>query len=211
MSRKETSFLKKRNIFYVTLENIGDNLYESAKYFEETLKSGRLNVQEFAKQMKEREHTGDRYSQVIYNELNKTFMPPLESEDILKLNSSLDDVLDGMEAFAARLDMYHFETITPYMVQFAENLTKSCYEINVALRLIPAKKMQQIREHSIKINQLENEADDLLRSSIRDLFAASKDAIEIIKLKDLYEILEEASDRCEDVADTLETIIMTNS
>ncbi len=203
--------MKKRNIFYVTLENIVDNLYESAKYFEESLKSKNLSVQEFAKKMKEYEHKGDRYSQSIYSELNKTFMPPLESEDILSLNSSLDDVLDGMEAFAARLDMYHIKEITPYMVQFAENLTKSCYEINVAIRLIPAKKMLKIREHSIKINELENEADDLLRSSIRELFATTTDAIEIIKLKDLYEILEEASDRCEDVADTLETIIMTNS
>ena len=203
--------MKKRNIFYVTLENIGDNLHETAKYFEESLKSDKLDVQQFAKKMKEAESQGDQYSQIIYNELNKTFMPPLESEDILKLNSSLDDVLDGLEAFAARLDMYHIKEITPYMIQFAENLTKSCYEINVALRLIPAKKMMNIREHAIKINLLENEADDLLRTSIRELFASTTDAIEIIKLKDLYEILEEASDRCEDVADTLETIIMTNS
>lgn len=203
--------LKKRNIFYVTLENIGSNLYETAVFFEESLKDNNLDVQQFAKRMKELEHTGDRYSQSIYTELNKTFLPPLESEDILSLNSSLDDVLDGMEAFAARLDMYHIQEITPYMIQFAENLTKSCHEINEALRLISLKKLIKIRDHTIKINLLENEADDLLRTSIRELFATTTDAIEIIKHKDLYEILEEASDRCEDVADTLESIIMTNS
>jgi hypothetical protein len=203
--------LKKRNIFYVTLENIGDNLYETAKYFEESLKSKNLDVREFAAKMKEAESQGDRYTQIIYNELNKTFMPPLESEDILTLNSTLDDVLDGLEAFAARLDMYHIKEINPWMVQFAENLSKSCHEINAALRLIPVKKMNKIREHAIRINELENEADDLLRTSIRELFATTTDAIEIIKLKDLFEILEETSDRCEDVADTLESIIMTNS
>ena len=203
--------MKKRNIFYVTLENIGDNLYETAKFFEESLKSKNLDIREFAAKMKEAESQGDRYTQIIYNELNRTFMPPLESEDILTLNSTLDDVLDGLEAFAARLDMYHIKEINPWMVQFAENLTKSCYEISAALRLIPAKKMNKIREHAIRINELENEADDLLRKSIRELFAATTDAIEIIKLKDLFEILEETSDRCEDVADTLESIIMTNS
>ena len=203
--------MKKRNIFYVTLENIGDNLYGTARFFEASLKSKDLNVSEFAAKMKEAEKQGDLYTQVIYNELNRTFMPPLESEDILKLNSTLDDVLDELEAFAARLHMYHIKEINCWMVQFAENLTKSCSEIRAALQLISEKKLDKIREHAIRINELENEADDLLRNSIRELFASTDDAIEIIKLKDLYEILEDASDRCEDVADTLESIIMTNS
>ncbi|MEX1029675.1 MAG: DUF47 family protein [Paenibacillaceae bacterium] len=201
---------KKKDFYFVTLESIADNLLKTSERFIIGIQQHGNNAA-FAKEMKDFEHIGDEYTHAIYTALNKTFITPIDREDIVALASSLDDVLDGIEACASRFEMYDVTDYDAPINQFAEIIHKSVLEIQQAIRLLSTKKLLPIRIHTIKINELENQADDLLRSCIKDLFHNIKDPIELIKRKDIYEMLELATDACEDVANTMESIIMRNS
>ena len=203
---------KKKDVFFETLERISDNLLDSTERFKSGIKDkANKDSAAFAKMMKELEKTGDRYTHSIYAALNKTFVTPIEREDILALATSLDDVLDGIEACASRFDMYEINMNDEYLQGFSETIYESALEIQKGIKLLSAKKLLAIREHTIKINDLENEADELLRKAIKELFLTVKDPIELIKYKEVYEMLELATDACEDVANTLDSIIMRNS
>ncbi|MBB3111946.1 hypothetical protein FHS18_004014 [Paenibacillus phyllosphaerae] len=201
---------KKKDVFFTTLEAMADVLLEAVEYFAKHV-SNIKDVTHFAKSMKEFESQCDRHVHTILTELNKTFITPIEREDIMALTTSLDDVLDGIEACASRFEMYHITEHDEYITLFADNLVRSAQQIKKAIYLLTEKKLLAIREPSIAINELENQADDLLRVSVKSLFANVKDPIELIKRKEIYERLEQTTDYCEDVANTLETIIMRNS
>lgn len=203
--------LKKQDLFFELLENIASNINAAANYFHSELITKESSLAEFAEKMKEYETKGDQFTHTMIISLNKTFSTPIEREDILALTSSLDDVMDGIEASVARLDMYQIYQTDEFIMQFAENLVASAKEIDNAIGLLRTKKLLAIREHTVRLNELENLADDLLRAGIRSLFANVKDPIELIKKKEIYELLEATTDDCEDVANTLETIIMRNA
>ncbi len=203
-------FAKKKDIFFETLERISDNLLNAVERFSSGIKA-RDNVTDFAKTMKDLEKAGDNFTHTIYAELNKTFITPIDRDDILALASSLDDVVDGVEACASRFDMYNMDLKDPYFVKFAEIILESAQEIHKAIALLSTKKLLAIIPHTIKLNDLENVADDLLRVCVKELFATVKDPIELIKYKEVYEMLEQTTDYCEDVANTLDSIIMRNS
>ena len=201
---------RKKDFFFSTLENISENVLRSAERFASGIHE-RDDLPAFAAEMKALETVGDQYTRAVYTALNKTFITPIEREDILALASSLDDVVDGLEACASRFDMYEVQDYDEYVVLFADNLLKSAKEIHQAIHLLSMKKLLPMLKHTIQINVLENEADALLRKSIKDLFKQVKDPVELIKRKEIYEMLELASDFCEDVANKLDTIIMRNS
>ncbi|MBR2568610.1 MAG: DUF47 domain-containing protein [Paenibacillus sp.] len=201
---------KKKDVFFETLLNMTDTLIMASEMFAKGVED-LSDVSNFAKNMKELESKCDVFTHTIITELNKTFITPIEREDIMALTTALDDVLDGMEACASRFEMYHMVDRDEYVIQFADVLKRSTYEIQKAIRLLSQKKLLAIREYSIKVNDLENEGDQLLREGIKKLFQDFKDPIELIKRKEIYERLEQTTDSCEDVADILETIVMRNS
>lgn len=201
---------KKKDIFFTKFEEMADTIVEAAEYFAKGV-SDLSNVAEFAKNMKELESKCDAHTHTILKELNKTFITPIEREDILALTTSLDDVLDGIEASTSRFEMYHIRENDEYITMFGEVLVRSAHQIQKAIYLLTKKKLLDIREHCIALNELENQADDLLRVGITSLFAKVTDPIELIKRKEIYERLEQTTDCCEDVANTLESIIMRNS
>lgn len=201
---------KKKNIFFKTLEEMADTILEAAEYFQRNVPDLK-DLKVFAKEMKEYESKCDLCVHTILTELNKTFITPIEREDIMALTTSLDDVLDGIEACASRFEMYQFQEPDEYIILFADNLVRCAQQIKKAIYLLTDKKLLAIREPAIHINELENQADDLLRVCVMSLFANVKDPIEIIKRKEIYERLEQTTDCCEDVANTLETIVMRNS
>ncbi|WP_195575466.1 DUF47 domain-containing protein [Paenibacillus sp. 1001270B_150601_E10] len=201
---------KKKDVFFETLLNMTDTLITASEMFAKGVED-LSDVSNFAKNMKELESKCDVFTHTIITELNKTFITPIEREDIMALTTALDDVLDGMEACASRFDMYQMVERDEFVIQFADVLKRSTYEIQKAIRLLSQKKLLAIREYSIKVNDLENEGDQLLREGIKKLFQDFKDPIELIKRKEIYERLEQTTDSCEDVADILETIVMRNS
>ncbi|MDO3412566.1 DUF47 family protein [Saccharibacillus sp. CPCC 101409] len=202
--------VKKKDIFFQTLEDMADTIVQAADYFSKHV-ADLKDVSVFAKDMKEYESKCDGFTHTIITELNKTFITPLERDDIMALATTLDDVLDGLEATASRFYMYNLGQPDEYMIQFGEILRESAYEIQKAIHLLSQKKLLAIREYTIRLNDLENQGDELLRICIKELFATVTDPIELIKKKEIYERLETTTDNCEDVADILETIIMSNS
>lgn len=201
---------KKKDIFFKTFEDMADTLVEAIEYFGNGI--GNLDdVDAFAKRMKEYESKCDVYTHTVLTGLNKTFITPIEREDIMALTTALDDVMDEIEACASRFGMYQVKESDEYMRLFADILVRCSQQIKKAIYLLTEKKLLAIREPNIAINELENQADDILRVSIKALFANVTDPIEIIKRKEMYEMMEKATDYCEDVADTLESIIMRNS
>lgn len=202
--------LKKKDIFFQTLENMADTIVHAADYFSQHV-SNLQNVTEFTSEMKRYESKCDEFTHTIIKELNKTFITPIERDDIMDLTTTMDDVLDGLEATASRFYMYHLTDPDEYIIQFADILRQSAYEIQKAVHLLSQKKLLAIREHTIRLNDLENQGDELLRKCINNLFATVSDPIELIKRKEIYERLETTTDACEHVANRLESIIMRNS
>lgn len=207
---KGIRMFKKKDIFFSTFEEMADTIVEAVEYFHKHVQDLR-DVSQFARDMKEFESKCDKHVHTILTQLNKTFITPIERDDIMKLTSSLDDVLDGIEALSSRFEMYHIQEPDEYIILFADNLVRCSHQIKKAIGLLSQKKLLAMREPAIAINELENQADDLLRVSIKSLFANVKDPIELIKMKEVYERLEQTTDYCEDVANQLETIIMRNS
>jgi hypothetical protein len=154
------------------------------------------------------ENEGDKMVHDIFAELNKTFITPIDREDITKLTSSLDDILDNLEAVSERLIIYEIKKPPKYMLEFAQILQKTTRNVNEGIHLLRNfKDAKQIRGFCRDVNTLENEGDILLRKATADLFT-KKDPIEIIKTKELYDDLEAAIDRCEDVADVIGDILV---
>ncbi len=196
--------------FFNMLENESQNVLEGSKAFLDML-TNYENVKQKQQKIKDIEHQGDDFVHEIFEELNKTFITPIDHEDISGLASAFDDVLDYIDGTAARLVLYEIEKPEENMVKLAEVLLKQTTELNTALTgLRNIKNPKEIEKKCIEVNRLENVADDLYKSSVAQLFKR-KDAIEIMKLKEIYERIEFATDKCEDAANVISDIVVKNS
>jgi predicted phosphate transport protein (TIGR00153 family) len=154
------------------------------------------------------ETEADVLTRDIFSELNKTFITPLDREDMQRIASKIDDVIDFMDGIAARIYSYQITTTPPYMKEMAEELVHSTKEVQYMIsKLQRIKNPQDMIDHCRNTSDIERRVDDLYREAIKELFT-STDAIHIIKLKDIYETMETASDRCVDVADVIEDIVL---
>lgn len=157
--------------------------------------------------IKEVEHLGDQITHEIVRRLNTTFITPIDREDIHALATRLDDVLDYIEAGAERLVVYRIKEPTSACRALTDVITKIVRAMGHAVRCLRTMD-PGFHEHAVEVNRLENAADELLRDSLAALFEESTDPIEIIKWKEIYETLEIVTDRCEDVANVIEGIIL---
>lgn len=160
--------------------------------------------------IKELEHEADKVTHEIVRRLNTTFITPLDREDIHALASRLDDVLDYIEASSERLVVYRIKEPTSACRAMADVIVKMVEPMDRALKCLrtmdPA-----FHEHAVEVNRLENAADNLLRDSLAALFQESTDPIEVIKWKEIYETMEIVTDRCEDVVNVIEGIILKSA
>jgi uncharacterized protein len=202
---------KSKDKFAILLNSISSNIKESADFFADFKLNNVSDLKVFADKMKDYEHQGDTYVHDIIKELNNAFITPIEREDILLLAMNMDDVLDGLEHTAALFEMYSIINADEYMLKFVDAIKNCAYEIHAAVVTLSTKKLQNIREHAIKIKDLESVCDGIQRQSIKNLFTVEKDPIRIIQFKEIYENLEEIADYCQTVANTLESIIMKNA
>ncbi|MGB8012567.1 MAG: DUF47 family protein [Terriglobales bacterium] len=160
-------------------------------------------------QMQAIEHRGDKATHAIMTKLNQTFITPFDREDIHRLASSLDDVLDFMNAAATRLVMYKISQTTPAAAELAGILVLQSEELARGVSLL--EKNGKVMQHCDEINRLEDEADQVSRKAIGALFENEKDPIQLIKMKELYEVLEVATDKAEDAANVLEAIVLKSA
>lgn len=202
---------KKKDKFNTLLSNISVNLKDSAIYFADYKINNVSDLKTFSKTMKDYETKGDSYVHEVIKELNNAFITPIEREDILHLAMSMDDVLDGFEECADLFEMYSMTKADEFMLKFVDAIKNCAIEIEKCVELLSTKKLLQIREHAIKIKDYESKCDGVRRQSIKHLFATEKDPIRIIQYKEIYETLEDIADSCQNVANTLETIIMKNA
>jgi predicted phosphate transport protein (TIGR00153 family) len=155
------------------------------------------------------EHQGDNITHLIFNELSRNFITPFDREDIHALASAIDDVLDFIHGSAKRLELYKVKELSESMTMLADCILKGAIELNVAVQnLKDMKNIVIIKEACVKINSLENHADDIFNEAIAQLFEKETDAMQVIKLKEILAALETATDKCEDAANTIQTILI---
>ncbi|MDQ1371913.1 MAG: hypothetical protein QG582_828 [Candidatus Thermoplasmatota archaeon] len=196
--------------FFAMLDQQADVVLEGAVALLDMTKDF-TNVAQKRDKIKEIEHRGDDLVHTIAEELNKTFVTPIDHDDMSKLTSRLDDVLDYVEAAAHRMWAYQVKTVPPEMVRLAECVLSSTIEVNHAVKdLKNFKRKNEILQHCIEINRWENVGDDITHEAVANLFKGT-DVVELIKLKEIYEHLEMATDKCEDVADVIKDIFIKNS
>lgn len=197
----------KDQVFYQMLIDATANIVEAIALFRENVET--LSEKEkYAEQLKNLESKGDEYTHLLVSELNRTFVTPMDREDILELAVKLDDVIDGIESCAARFISFHIDQPTTKLVKFADLLGESAKHLQDAFVALEKKDFEAIRKASIEINSLENDCDRLLLDCISELFEEPIDTIYLIKMKEIYERLEDVADAFEDVMDVMESVIM---
>jgi predicted phosphate transport protein (TIGR00153 family) len=196
--------------FFDLFEESSINTLKAARLLQRMLEDY-TNLPEKIKDIKSVEHEGDRITHYTIEKLNTTFITPFDREDIHALASALDDVLDLIDAAAHRMLHYKIDNPTKEMQELVLVLIKAIEEITKALKGFRNMKNQRaIINSCIEINSLENEGDSISRAAIGKLFDEEKDAIKLIKWKEIYEVIEDAIDRCEDVANIIEGVTLKN-
>jgi len=163
-------------------------------------------------QIKELEHHGDNLTHKIFSELNSTFVTPFDREDIHQLTSALDDVMDHMDGTANRITLYKIKEYPEPMVRLIDILQLSIGELHRGVGMLrDLNKANELQRVFQRINEYENNADSVFEQGVADLFENEKDAIQVIKLKEILVGLETATDKCEDAANVLEGIYIKNA
>ena len=163
------------------------------------------------KKLESYEHEGDRITHDLFAELNRTFVTPIDREDIQALASALDSVMDMIEGTGDTMILYAVEQPTEKAKLLADIIVDSVEQINQAIACLRSRRnLREILVHCVEINRLENEADEVRREVLAALFREEKDVIKLIKWREIYELLERTTDVCEDAADVLQTIVLKN-
>ena len=194
--------------FFAMFSAMSDNLIAGAGTLVD-LFSNYHDVGKKIDEIRRIERKGDELTHAILTKLNQTFITPFDREDIHQLTSKLDDVLDFINASGARIVMYRITAPPPAAGELAAIIMRQCQELQKAVSLM--QKNGNILAHCVEINRLENEADQVCQQAIAALFEREKDPINLIKIKELLEVLENATDKAEDAANVLETVVVKNA
>jgi predicted phosphate transport protein (TIGR00153 family) len=196
--------------FFAMLEQQARIVHKGSDALNDMLKNYR-NAEELAQRIEDIEHEGDDAVHEIFTELNKTFITPIDHTDISSLASAMDDVLDRMEGTASRLVLYEIKQPPQSLTRLAEVLSRQVKALNEAVSgLRERRSYGRALERCVEINRLENEADEIYRGAVAKLFK-TKNAIEIMKLKEIHDIIEQATDMCEDAASVIKDIVVKHS
>jgi hypothetical protein len=191
--------------FYQDFQALADELQRAARLLEQMLAPDRP-VWEMADEIKAVEHKCDTLTHDVIQRLNRTFVTPLDREDIHALARSLDDVMDAIDASASMVRLYRLETVRFGARELAAIITSSTEQVQLGLRALEQHK--GLITHAVEINRLENEADRIHQQAVSQLFDSERDPLMVIKWKETLDFLEGATDRCEDVANVLEGVMV---
>lgn len=202
-------FLPREEKFYNYFNSQASLIQQSARLLLEACEGTGRSWEQIVPEISELEHKGDEIIHEIFVKLNATFITPIDPEDIHNLASHLDDVLDLIEEAVVRAHLYVLTTVPPTLVEMARLIVACSDALVLAFEAVERK--TTVLNQCIEINRLEEQADRLERQAIGDLFKNEKDPIELIKRKEIYELLERVTDACEDVADVLQNVVVKNS
>ncbi|MDP3766104.1 MAG: DUF47 family protein [Nanoarchaeota archaeon] len=203
----------KEEKFFDMLTEQSENALEGAKELKDFVhnytKFERSERKARAQVIKKIEHKGDEITHKIIENLNKTFITPIDKEDIHQMAVLLDDVMDLINAVALRFVLLGIERIDIFIVKLVDIILNSVTEVNKSI--MDLRKLKDMREHYIKIHSLENEADEVYHEALSELFHFYKNSIDIIKYKEMYELLEKITDKCEEVTHVIESIVVKHA
>jgi uncharacterized protein len=200
---------KKDEKFFKIFGQMTVYILEAAEILGKMVKNPEADLAPLAQKIKDLEHKGDELTHKVIDELNKTFITPIDREDIHDLCAALDDVLDLIDSTATRMVLFRITDPIRSVPEMVEVLLKQAREIGAAVSNLQDN--DHVIERCIAINSLENDGDRLFQSAIASMFDEVKDPIEVIKRKEIIETLETATDKAEDVANVLESIIVKNT
>ncbi|OFZ18749.1 MAG: phosphate transport regulator [Bdellovibrionales bacterium GWB1_55_8] len=195
--------------FFVLFRQMTATIVESAVLLKEMMDDFH-NPEESRRKIKDLEHRADHITHDVIEKLNKSFITPFDREDIYALASKLDDIIDLIDASAVRFVMYNVEKPTPQAKEMAFLILKGTHAIEKAVAALGEKEVN-ISQFWVEANELENEADRVCREAISRLFDEEKDPIQLIKWKEIYETLERATDKVEDAANIIESVVVKNA
>ena len=201
--------LPREDEYFAFFSQMTAKIQEAATALLEMTQGSSDNFEAQAKRIKDAEHACDELTHKITTKLNKSFITPFDREDIYMLVVALDDVLDYVDAGARAILMYDIKEINDHALQFAKVIQSLAIELNSSVLMLD--KPTGINTHIVEIHRLENEADDIYFRAIGELFRNGTDPISIIKWKELYEILEHGTDRCESVGNIIESIVLKHN
>jgi uncharacterized protein len=203
------SLLPREDAYFTMFSQMTEKIQEAANVLVEMMHSDGTNFEDFSKRIKDAEHECDELTHQVTTKLNKSFITPFDREDIYALTVALDDVCDYVDAGARAIVMYNIKETNDFARHLSKVLQGLAIEINSAVSML--QKPKDLNQHIVEIHRLENEADDVYFRAIGELFQNDSDMLRLIKLKELYEILENATDRCESVANIIESIMLKHT
>ena len=201
-------FIPKEEKFFDMFNAMAQNVQEGSKLLKKMMEKD-ADIRDIAESIKALEHKGDRMTHDLFTKLNKTFIVPIDREDIHALSSKIDDVMDLIESIARRMVLFKIKETSEPATQLAQILSRSTAEVTAAVSQL--QNGMKVMEHCIEINRLENEADHIYHVALGKLFETETDPINLIKWKELLEELENSLDKCEDVANVIESIVVKNA
>jgi predicted phosphate transport protein (TIGR00153 family) len=196
--------------FYPLFDEAAANLVAISQVLVEGLSTTTIEKRiPYIRKIEKLEHVGDEITHRIFQEVGVTFITPFDREDIQRLASVLDDILDHIHGAAKRIEIYKVDPIHPAMIKLAELILQSAEQVKTAVNgLRNSRNYIKVREALVKINSLENHSDDIFDAAVARLFEEETNAIEIIKIKEILSALETATDMCEDAANVIESVIV---
>ena len=203
-------FLPKDRIFYQLFEEVSVTSLEMSVLLKKMVNEREFDVRaEILRQIEDLEHKNDDLTHKIFTELSRNFITPFDREDIHYLANAMDDVADYIFASAKKINFYRVDQQHESFSNMADLIVQGCENIKIAVTgLKDMKNMRQITDALVRINSIENQADDVFDYSIERLFATENDAKEVIKKREIYQVMEIATDKCEDAANVIESIIV---
>ena len=203
------SLLPREDVYFDYFSQMAGKIEEAAGILEEMLDGRAKELGDFKQRIKDVEHACDTIMHQITTKLNKSFITPFDREDIYTLSVALDDICDYIDAGARAVVMYDIREFNDYSRQLARILSNLGREIQTAVSMLA--KPNNINKHFVEIHRLENEADEVYFRAMGVLFKEATDAVMVIKWKEFYDILENATDRCESVANIIESIVLKHN
>src|SRR5215510_10998439 len=203
-------FMPKNKVFYELFENVSENVAKMGSLLRDVVAEPDFDKRTaIISQVEDLEHANDELTHSIFTELGRNFITPFDREDIHYLASALDDIADYIYAAAKKINFYRVNPNDMGMQKMAELIEQSSHQVKGAVRgLRNMTNMKQITESLVKINSVENQADDIFDMSIERLFATEPDAKEVIKKREIYQVMEIVTDKCEDASNVIESIII---
>lgn len=206
-------FQPKDKKFFPLFEKAASNVKQTSNALVELVNSNSPERRKgLFREIERLEHVGDSITHETFNELSSTFITPFDREDIHGLVTAIDDIVDYIHGASKRIELYKVETMTPSIIKLSELIQQASGELETAvIELKNMRNVSKIKEACVRLNSIENHADDIFDMAIAKLFEEEKNAVEVIKMKDLLSALETATDKCEDAANVISSILVKHA